>query len=32
MGYSTELKYIKYVKGYGVLSFARKCGHKYGKN
>ena len=25
------LKYRKYVKGYGFLSFARKFGHKYGK-
>ena len=31
MRYSTEPKYRKYVKGYGFLSFARKCGDKYGK-
>ena len=31
MRYSTEAKYRKYVKGYGFLSFARKCGDKYGK-
>ena len=31
MRYSTELKYIKYVKGYGFLSFAREFGDKYGK-
>ena len=31
MRYSTELKFRKYVKGYGFLSFARKCGNKYGK-
>ena len=31
MRYSTEPKYRKYVKGYGVLSFARKFGDKYGK-
>ena len=29
--YSTEWKYRKYVKEYGVLSFARKSGNKYGK-
>ena len=29
---STELKYKKYVKGYGFLSFVRKFGDKYGKN
>ena len=27
----SPLKYRKYVKGYGFLSFARKFGHKYGK-
>ena len=32
MRYSTEPKLIKYVKGYGFLSFARKFGDKYGKN
>ena len=31
MRYSTEPKYRKYVQGYGFLSFARKCGDKYGK-
>ena len=31
MTYSTEPKYRKYVKGYGVLSFARKFGDKNGK-
>ena len=31
MRYSTEPKYRKYVKGYGFLSFARKCGYMYGK-
>ena len=32
MKYSTEPKFRKYVKGYGFLSFTRKCGDKYGKN
>ena len=31
MRYSTPPKYIKYVKGYGLLSFARKFDDKYGK-
>ena len=31
MGYSAERKFIKYVKRYGFLSFARKFGDKYGK-
>ena len=31
MRYSAEPKYKKYVKGYSVLSFARKFGDKYGK-
>ena len=31
MRYSSEPKYRKYVKDYGVLSFARKFGDKYGK-
>ena len=31
MRYSTEGKYIKYVKGYGFLSFERLFGDKYGK-
>ena len=31
MRYSTEPKFRKYVVGYNFLSFARKCGDKYGK-
>ena len=31
MIYSTEPKFRKYIKGYGFLSFARKCGDRYGK-
>ena len=31
MRYRTESRFRKYVKGYGFLSFARKCGKKYGK-
>ena len=31
MRYSTEPRFRKYVKGYGFLSFARKCGDKYRK-
>ena len=31
MRYSPGTKYRKYVQGYGFLSFARKCGDKYGK-
>ena len=31
MRYSIELKYRKYVEGYGFLPFARKFGLKYGK-
>ena len=31
MRYSLELKYRKYVQGYGFLSFASKFGDKYGK-
>ena len=31
MRYSTEPRFRKYVKGYGLLSFARKCGGRYGK-
>ena len=31
MRYSTEPRFIKYVKGYGFLSFARTFGDKYGK-
>ena len=31
MRYSTELKFRKYVKGYGFLSFAKRFGDKYGK-
>ena len=29
---SVESKYKKYAKRYGVLSFAKKYGDKYGKN
>ena len=31
MRYSTEPRFRKYVKGYGLLSFARKLSDKYGK-
>ena len=31
MGYSLEPHYVRYVQGYGFLSFARKFGDKYGK-
>ena len=31
MRYSTEPKYWKYVKGYGLLLFEKKFGNKYGK-
>ena len=31
MRYSLEPSYRRYVKGYGVLSFARTFGDKYGK-
>ena len=31
MKYSTKLWFIKYIKEYGFLSFARKFGDKYGK-
>ena len=31
MKYSGEPSYIKYLKGYGFLSFAKKFGSKYGK-
>ena len=31
MRYSTQLKFRKYVKGYGFLSFGRKFCDKYGK-
>ena len=31
MRYSTEPKFRKYVKGCDFLSFAIKCGNKYGK-
>ena len=31
MRYSPEPTYRRYVKEYGFLSFARKCGDKYGK-
>ena len=30
MRYSTQTKYRKHNKGYGLLSFARKCEEKYG--
>ena len=32
MRYSTELRFRKYVKGYGFLSFAKNVGNEYGKN
>ena len=32
MRYSTEPRFRTYVKGYGVLPFAKKFGNKYGKN
>ena len=31
MRYSTEPRFRKYVKGCGFLSFAEKCGNKYGQ-
>ena len=31
MRYSTELRFRKYVKSYGFLSFVRKSDDKYGK-
>ena len=31
MRYSIEPRFRKHVKGYGFLSFAKKCGNKYGK-
>ena len=31
MRYSTQPKFRKYVKGYGVLSFSKKIDNKYGK-
>ena len=31
MKYSTELRFRKYVKGYGFLSFAKNFDNKYGK-
>ena len=31
MRYSTHPEFRNFVKGYGFLSFARKCGDKYGK-
>ena len=31
MRYSAEPKFRKYVKRYGLFSFARKFGDKYGK-
>ena len=29
--YSTEPRFRQYVKGYGILSFAKNFGDKYGK-
>ena len=31
MRYSTEPRFVRYVKGYGFLSFGRKFGNKYSK-
>ena len=31
MRYSTEIRFRKYVKGYGFLSFAKNFGNKNGK-
>ena len=31
MRYSTEPRFRKYIKGYCLLSFAKKFGDKYGK-
>ena len=31
MRYSAESRFRKYVKGYGISSFARRFGDKYGK-
>ena len=31
MRYSTDPRFRKYFKGYGLLSFAKTCGNKYGK-
>ena len=31
MRYSAEPRFIKYVTGYGFLSFAKNFGNKYGK-
>ena len=31
MRYSTEPRFRKYVKGYGFLLFAGRCGNTYGK-
>ena len=31
MRYSIEPKFRKYVKGYGLLSFAKQINNKYGK-
>ena len=31
MRYSSEPKYMKYVEGYGFLSFVKKFGDTYGK-
>ena len=31
MGYSIEPTEIRYIKGYGILSFARNLNNKYGQ-
>ena len=31
MRYSTKPRFRKHVKSYGLFSFSRKCGSKYGK-
>ena len=31
MRYSIQPRERRYVKGYGIMSFARNCGNKYGK-
>ena len=31
MRYPIEPRFTKYIKGYGLLSFAKKIGNKYGK-
>ena len=32
MRYSFETSYVKYVKGYGFLSFAKNMSNKYSQN